>query len=199
MHQTFDESQIFRIDHFLGKEAAQNILAFRFANGLFEPIWNRNFIDHIQIDIPETLGLDQRANFYESTGAYKDMVVTHLMQVMAFVAMEPPTALEPRAISEEKNKVFRSMLPIHPTDVVRGQYTGYRERDGRGAATRTPRRSSRCKVGIDNWRWAGTPFYLRTGKKMAEGMRIISIAFKEAPRTMFPPGSGRRRSRARTT
>ena len=114
VHETFHERQIFRIDHFLGKEAAQNILAFRFANGLFEPIWNRNFIDHIQIDIPETLGLDQRANFYESTGAYKDMVVTHLFQVMAFVAMEPPTALEPRAISEEKNKVFRSMLPIHP-------------------------------------------------------------------------------------
>ena len=132
VHETFDESQIFRIDHFLGKEAAQNILAFRFANGLFEPIWNRNFIDHVQIDIPETLGLDQRANFYESTGAYKDMVVTHLMQVMAFVAMEPPTALEPRAISEEKNKVFRSMLPIHPRDVVRGQYGGYREREGRG-------------------------------------------------------------------
>ena len=112
VHETFDESQIFRIDHFLGKEAAQNILAFRFANGLFEPIWNRNFIDHIQIDIPETLGLDERANFYESTGAYKDMVVTHLFQVMAFVVMEPPTALEPRAISEEKNKVFRSMLPV---------------------------------------------------------------------------------------
>ncbi|HEY3513326.1 MAG TPA: glucose-6-phosphate dehydrogenase, partial [Kribbella sp.] len=107
VHETFDESQIFRIDHFLGKEAALNILAFRFANGLFEPIWNRNFIDHVQIDIPESLGLDQRATFYEPTGAFKDMVVTHLMQVMSFVAMEPPTALEPRAISEEKNKVFR--------------------------------------------------------------------------------------------
>ncbi|HET8916201.1 MAG TPA: glucose-6-phosphate dehydrogenase, partial [Propionibacteriaceae bacterium] len=109
VHETFKERQVFRIDHFLGKEAALNILAFRFANGLFEPIWNRNFIDHIQIDIPETLGLDRRANFYEVTGAYKDMVVTHLFQVLAFVAMEPPTALEPRAISEEKNKVFRSM------------------------------------------------------------------------------------------
>ena len=132
LHDTFDESQIFRIDHFLGKEAAQNILAFRFANGLFEPIWNRNFIDHIQIDIPETLGLDERANFYESTGAYKDMVVTHLFQVMAFVVMEPPTALEPYAISEEKNKVFRSMLPIKCSDVVRGQYAGYREDPRRG-------------------------------------------------------------------
>ena len=113
-----------------GKEAAQNILAFRFANGLFEPIWNRNFIDHVQIDIPETLGLDQRAAFYEATGAYKDMVVTHLFQVLAFVAMEPPTALEPRAISEEKNKVFRSMLPIDPRNVVRGQYGGYRDEPG---------------------------------------------------------------------
>ena len=189
VHDTFRESQIFRIDHFLGKEAAQNILAFRFANGLFEPIWNRNFIDHIQIDIPETLGLDARANFYESTGAYKDMVVTHLFQVMAFVVMEPPTALEPRAISEEKNKVFRSMLPINPADVVRGQYTGYREEEGvaRDSDTET---FIALKVGIDNWRWAGVPIYLRTGKKMAEGQRIISIAFKEAPRTMFPTGSG---------
>ena len=189
VHETFRERQIFRIDHFLGKEAAQNILAFRFANGLFEPIWNRNFIDHIQIDIPETLGLDQRANFYESTGAYKDMVVTHLFQVMAFVVMEPPTALEPRAISEEKNKVFRSMLPIHCDHVVRGQYTGYRDEDGvaRDSDTET---FIALKVGIDNWRWAGVPIYLRTGKKMAEGMRIISIAFKEAPRTMFPAGSG---------
>ncbi len=189
VHDVFDERQIFRIDHFLGKEAAQNILAFRFANGLFEPIWNRNFIDHVQIDIPETLGLDQRANFYESTGAYKDMVVTHLMQVMAFVAMEPPTALEPRAISEEKNKVFRSMLPIFPQDVVRGQYNGYRDEVGVASDSDTETFIA-LKVGLDNWRWAGTPFYLRTGKKMAEGMRIISIAFKEAPRTMFPAGSG---------
>ncbi|SHK64110.1 glucose-6-phosphate 1-dehydrogenase [Pseudonocardia thermophila] len=189
VHEVFDESQIFRIDHFLGKEAAQNILAFRFANGLFEPIWNRNFIDHVQIDIPEQLGLDQRANFYEATGAYKDMVVTHLMQVMAFVAMEPPTALEPRAISEEKNKVFRSLLPIHPHDVVRGQYVGYRDEDGVAPDSDTETFIA-LRVGLDNWRWAGVPFYLRTGKRMAEGMRIISIAFKEAPRTMFPPGSG---------
>ncbi|WP_328519073.1 glucose-6-phosphate dehydrogenase [Kribbella sp. NBC_00359] len=189
VHETFDESQIFRIDHFLGKEAALNILAFRFANGLFEPIWNRNFIDHVQIDIPESLGLDQRATFYEPTGAFKDMVVTHLMQVMSFVAMEPPTALEPRAISEEKNKVFRSMLPIQPSDVVRGQYAGYRNEDGvaRDSDTET---FIALKVEIDNWRWAEVPFYLRTGKRMAEGMRIISIAFKEAPKTMFPTGSG---------
>ncbi|PVY96037.1 glucose-6-phosphate dehydrogenase [Actinomycetospora cinnamomea] len=189
VHQVFDESQVFRIDHFLGKEAAQNILAFRFANGLFEPIWNRNFIDHVQIDIPEALGLDQRASFYEATGAFKDMVVTHLMQVLAFVAMEPPTALEPRAISEEKNKVFRSLLPIHPGDVVRGQYGGYRDEPGVAVDSDTETFIA-LRAGLDNWRWAGVPFYLRTGKKMDEGQRIISIAFKEAPRTMFPQGSG---------
>jgi glucose-6-phosphate 1-dehydrogenase len=189
LHETFDESQIFRIDHFLGKEAAQNILAFRFANGLFEPIWSRIFIDHIQIDIPEKLGLDQRANFYESTGAFKDMVVTHLFQVMAFVAMEPPTALEPHAISDEKNKVFRSLLAINPEDVVRGQYNGYREEEGVAKDSDTETFIA-LKVAIDNWRWAGVPIYLRTGKKMADGMRIISIAFKEAPRSMFPSGSG---------
>ncbi len=189
VHQTFDESQIFRIDHFLGKEAAQNILALRFANGLFEPIWNRNFIDHVQIDVPEDLGLDDRAAFYEPTGAFKDMVVTHLFQVLAFVAMEPPTALEPRSISEEKDKVFRSMEPIQPTDVVRGQYVGYRDEKGvaRDSDTET---FIAVKVAIDNWRWAGVPFYLRTGKKMAAGQRIISVAFKEAPRSMFRPGSG---------
>jgi glucose-6-phosphate 1-dehydrogenase len=189
LHETFRETQIFRIDHFLGKEAAQNILAFRFANGLFEPIWNRNFIDHIQIDIPEELGLDERANFYESTGAYKDMVVTHLFQVMAFVVMEPPTALEPRAISEEKNKVFRSMLPVKCSDVVRGQFAGYRELKGVAKDSDTETFIA-LKVSLDNWRWAGVPIYLRTGKKMAEGIRVISIAFKEAPRTMFPAGSG---------
>ncbi len=130
LHEVFAEEQIFRIDHFLGKEPAQNILAFRFANGLFEPIWNRNFIDHVQIDVPETLGLGKRAGFYEATGAFRDMVVTHLFQILAFMAMEPPTALEPAPISEEKNKVFRSMLPIDPKDVVRGQYTGYRSEEG---------------------------------------------------------------------
>jgi glucose-6-phosphate 1-dehydrogenase len=184
VHETFDESQIFRIDHFLGKEAALNILAFRFANGLFEPIWNRNFIDHVQIDIPETLGLDQRANFYESTGAYKDMVVTHLMQVMAFVAMEPPTALEPRAISEEKNKVFRSMLPIDTRKVVRGQYGGYREEPGCGRDSDTETFIA-LGVDIDNWRWAGVPFYLRTGKRLARKVTEIAVTLKPVPHLAF--------------
>ncbi|MBM6403420.1 glucose-6-phosphate dehydrogenase [Phycicoccus sp. CSK15P-2] len=189
LHEVFDEEQIFRIDHFLGKEPAQNILAFRFANGLFEPIWHRNNISHVQIDVPETLGLAQRADFYETTGAYRDMVVTHLFQILAFTAMEPPTALEPYAISREKNKVFRSMQPIQPPDVVRGQYTGYHDEPGVAEDSETETFVA-LKCFVDNWRWAGVPFYLRTGKRMAEGARIISIAFKEPPQSMFPKGSG---------
>jgi glucose-6-phosphate 1-dehydrogenase len=189
LHKVFDESQIYRIDHFLGKEAAQNILAFRFGNGLFEPIWHRNHIDHIQIDVPEELGLEQRASFYEATGAYKDMVVTHLFQVLGFIALEPPTSLSPDAINEEKNKVFRSMLPIDPSDVVRGQYQGYRDVEGVAHDSETETFIA-LKCYVDNWRWAGVPFYLRTGKRMAEGARIISIAFKEPPRSMFPRHSG---------
>jgi glucose-6-phosphate 1-dehydrogenase len=189
LHEVFDEEQIFRIDHFLGKEAAQNILAFRFANGLFEPIWHRHHVDHVQIDVPEELGIEQRASFYESTGAFRDMVVTHLFQVLAFTAMEPPTALEPDAINEEKNKVFRSMLPIDPADVVRGQYDGYRDIEGVAHDSETETFIA-LKCFIDNWRWAGVPFYLRTGKRLAEGQRIISLAFREPPKSMFPAGSG---------
>ncbi|HWV26380.1 MAG TPA: glucose-6-phosphate dehydrogenase [Aeromicrobium sp.] len=189
LHEVFDESQIFRIDHFLGKEAALNILAFRFANGLFEPIWNRNFIDHVQIDVPETLSVQGRAEFYEGTGAFKDMVVTHLFQVLAFMAMEPPTSLDPESISEEKNKVFRSIRALDPRQVVRGQYQGYREEPGVSHDSDTDTFVA-LKAEIDNWRWAGVPFYLRTGKKLAEGARIISIAFREPPKSMFPTGSG---------
>jgi glucose-6-phosphate 1-dehydrogenase len=189
LHQVFHEHQIFRIDHFLGKEPAQNILAFRFANGLFEPIWNRNFIDHVQIDVPETLGLGKRSGFYEQTGAYRDMVVTHLFQILAFMAMEAPTSLAPKPISEEKNKVFRSMVPLDPANVVRGQYAGYRGEPGVDPSSDTETFIA-VKCFIDNWRWAGVPFFLRTGKRMADGQRIISIAFREPPKSMFPPGSG---------
>ncbi|HEU4703762.1 MAG TPA: glucose-6-phosphate dehydrogenase [Conexibacter sp.] len=189
VHAVFDEHQVFRIDHFLGKEAAQNILALRFANGLFEPIWNRFHIDHVQIDVPETLSIGMRAGFYERTGAYRDMVVTHLMQILAFVAMEPPTALEPRAITEEKNKVFRSLKPLDPAWVVRGQYEGYRSEPGVAPDSDTETFVAlRCE--IDSWRWSGVPFYLRTGKRMAESARIISISYHEPPAGMFPAGSG---------
>ncbi|MBA2546514.1 MAG: glucose-6-phosphate dehydrogenase [Solirubrobacterales bacterium] len=189
LHQVFDEHQIFRIDHYLGKEAAQNILALRFANGLFEPIWNLNHIDHVQIDVPETHTVADRGGFYEETGAFRDMVVTHLFQILAFVAMEPPTALDPESITVEKNKVFRSLRPLEPARVVRGQYEGYSGHDGVPDDTDTETLVAlRCEV--DNWRWAGVPFYLRTGKRMAEGWRIISIAFREPPKSMFPRGSG---------
>jgi glucose-6-phosphate 1-dehydrogenase len=189
LHKVFSEDQIFRIDHFLGKEPAQNILAFRFGNGLFEPIWNRNFIDHVQIDVPETLDVGNRIAFYEQSGAYRDMVVTHLFQILAFMAMEPPTSLAPGPIGEEKNKVFRSLLPIDPHDVVRGQFIGYRREPGVDPESDTDTFIA-LKCRIDNWRWAGVPFYLRTGKRMAEGQRIISIAFREPPRSMFPDDSG---------
>jgi glucose-6-phosphate 1-dehydrogenase len=188
IHEVLSEDQIFRIDHFLGKEAAQNILALRFANGLFEPIWNRDHIDHIQIDVPETLGVGSRAAFYEKTGAYRDMVVTHLMQILAFVAMEPPTALAPEPITEEKNKVFRSLRPLDPAQVVRGQYEGYRDEPGVAPDSSAETFVAlRCEV--DNWRWSGVPFFLRTGKRMGESARIISIAFREPPQSMFPEHS----------
>ena len=189
VRDVFDDDQVFRIDHFLGKEAAQNILAFRFANGLFEPIWNRQHIDDVQIDVPETLGVESRAAFYEQTGAFRDMVVTHLFQVLAFVAMEPPTELESRSINDEKNKVFRSMVPIDTRHVVRGQYEGYTHADGVPADSDTETFIA-LKCEIDNWRWAGVPFYLRTGKHLDEGARIVSIAFREPPKSMFPAGSG---------
>ncbi|MCK4176004.1 glucose-6-phosphate dehydrogenase [Aciditerrimonas ferrireducens] len=189
VHRVFEEPQVFRIDHFLGKEAALNILAFRFANGLFEPIWNRHHIDHVQIDVPETLTVDERAGFYDQTGAFRDMVVTHLFQILAFVAMEPPVAFDPPSIDQERTKVFRSLRPIDPKQVVRGQYEGYRAIAGVDADSQTETFVAlRCEV--DNWRWAGVPFFLRTGKAMAEGARIISIAFREPPKSMFPAGSG---------
>jgi glucose-6-phosphate 1-dehydrogenase len=188
VHEVLEEDQIFRIDHFLGKEAAQNILALRFANGLFEPIWNRNHIDHVQIDVPEAGGVGARTAFYEKTGALRDMVVTHLMQILAFVAMEPPTALAPEPITDEKNKVFRSLRPLDPSEVVRGQYEGYTEEEGVDPNSSTETFVAlRCEV--DNWRWSGVPFYLRTGKRMGEGARIISIAFREPPQSMFPAHS----------
>jgi glucose-6-phosphate 1-dehydrogenase len=189
VHEAFSEDQVFRIDHFLGKEAALNMLALRFANGFLEPLWNREHIDHVQIDVPETLTIGSRGDFYEGTGAFRDMIVTHLLQVLGVVAMEPPPSLEPRALVEEKLKVFRSLLPLEPHDVVYGQYDGYRKEPG--VAVDSPVETFvAARVFVDNWRWAGVPFFLRTGKCLAETARVVSIAFREPPKSMFPTGSG---------
>ena len=189
VHATFDESCVFRIDHFLGKETVQNILALRFANGIFEPIWNRDHIDHVQIDVPETLSIGTRAAFYEKTGAYRDMIVTHLLQVMGFVAMEPPTSFSAKALLDETAKVAESLRPIRREDVVYGQYAGYRDEDGVAADSQTETFVA-ARVAIDNWRWAGVPFYLRTGKRMAEKKQVVTIAFRDPPRRMFGSSNG---------
>jgi glucose-6-phosphate 1-dehydrogenase len=184
VHSVFEESQIFRIDHFLGKEAVQNILALRFANGLFEPVWNRDRIDHVQIDVPETLSIEGRAAFYEPTGAFRDMIVTHLFQVLGFVAMEPPTSLDAVSIQEEKNKVFQAMKPLDRARVVRGQYEGYREEPGVDPASETETFVA-LEVEIDNWRWADVPFFLRTGKRLPAQRRCVTVVFREPPLRMF--------------
>jgi glucose-6-phosphate 1-dehydrogenase len=193
LHSAFAERDVFRIDHFLGKESVENILALRFANGLFEPVWNRDHIDHVQIDVPETLSIEGRAGFYEGTGAFRDMVVTHLFQVLGFVAMEPPTMLEPKTLRVEKNKVFEAIQPLDPRQVVRGQYEGYRSTQGV-----SPRSSTETFVAlearVDNWRWAGVPFLLRTGKSMAESRQSIALVFREPPLRMFRLARGQRTS-----
>ena len=189
VHGAFDETNVFRIDHFLGKETVQNILAFRFANGIFEPIWNRDHIDHVQIDVPETLSIGSRAGFYEGTGAFRDMIVTHLLQVLGFVAMEPPTSFSPRALLNETVKVAEAMVPIRAEDVVFGQYAGYRDAEGVDPDSQTETFVA-ARVEIDNWRWAGVPFFLRTGKRMADARRVVTIAFRDPPRRMFESSNG---------
>jgi glucose-6-phosphate 1-dehydrogenase len=181
----FEERDIFRIDHYLGREAVQNLLALRFANGMFEPVWNRNHIDHVQIDIPETLSIEMRGSFYEGTGAFRDMIVTHLFQVLGFVAMEPPTSLGAKALGLEREKVFESMPRLRPGDVVRGQYQGYRDEDGVAEDSDTETFVA-VEAFVDNWRWEGVPFYLRSGKQLAESRHLLTVAFKQPPRRMFP-------------
>jgi glucose-6-phosphate 1-dehydrogenase len=185
LHRVFAEEQIFRIDHYLGREAVQNLLAVRFANGMFEPVWNRNHIDHVQIDVPETLSIGMRASFYEQTGAFRDMVVTHLFQLLGFVAMEPPTSIGAKELTTERQKVFDAMPPLDPGDAVRGQYVGYREEEGVAPDSETETFVA-LKVRIDNWRWAGVPFYLRSGKRLAQTRHLLTVAFSAPPRRMFP-------------
>ncbi|MEA2505456.1 MAG: glucose-6-phosphate 1-dehydrogenase [Actinomycetota bacterium] len=184
VHEVLTEDQIYRIDHFLGKETVQNILAFRFANGMFEPIWNRDHIDHVQIDVPEDIGIGARGGFYEKTGAFRDMIVTHLFQVLSFIAMEPPSSFGEQPLLDEKSKVFESMVALEPDDVVFGQYEGYQREEGVAPDSRTETFAA-ARVWVDNWRWSGMPFFLRTGKRMAEKRWAVTLAFREPPKQMF--------------
>lgn len=188
------EDQIFRIDHFLGKDTVQSIMAFRFANGLFEPIWNRDRIDHVQITVAETVGVEGRGNFYEATGALRDMVPNHVLSLLAMVAMEPPTGFHADAIRSKKAEVFAAMPSVKPAKAVRGQYgagnvAGQPVKAYRGERNVAPQSTVETYVAmeleIDNWRWAGVPFFIRTGKHMSERLTEIAIQFKQAPYAAF--------------
>ena len=193
LHRVFDESHVFRIDHFLGKEMVQNILALRFANRVFEAIWHADYIDNVQIDVPETLSVADRAEFYEATGAFRDMVVTHLLQVLGFVAMEPPDSFDADALVEETCKVFDALAPLRPEDLVRGQYDGYVGEQGVADGSETETFVA-LRAYVQNARWDGVPFYLRTGKLLAEGRRVVTLGFRRSPAGLFgseerfPPG-----------
>ncbi|GAA2717103.1 MULTISPECIES: glucose-6-phosphate dehydrogenase [Streptomyces] len=191
VHAVFDEDRVFRIDHFLGKESVDNILALRFANGLFEPVWNRDHISHVEIDVPETLGIEGRAAFFEETGTFRDMIVTHLFQVLGIVAMEPPAALDAKSLRDEKAKVFQALRPVDPDLVVRGQYEGYRAEPGVDPHSDTETFVA-LRAEIDNWRWTGVPFYLRSGKRLAERRQVVTLHFTEPPLRMFPLAPGHR-------
>jgi glucose-6-phosphate 1-dehydrogenase len=198
VHEVFREDEVFRIDHYLGKETVQNILVLRFANGIFEPIWNRQYVDHVQITVAESLGVEERADYYEHAGAMRDIVQNHVLQLMALVGMEPPAAFDDRAVRDEKVKVIRALRPIAEREVgartVRGQYgpgyiegkavTGYREEHGVASESQTESFvAMRCF--IDNWRWEGVPFYIRTGKRLPKRTTEIAIRFRTAPHRIF--------------
>ena len=194
VNAVFDEDQVFRIDHYLGKETVQNILVFRFANGIFEPIWNRNYVDHVQITVAETLGVEGRGPFYEKAGALRDVVQNHVMELLSLVALEPPSSFEADSVRREKLKVWRAIPSIPILNVVRGQYgpgvvdglpvAGYRDEERVNPESGTETYAA-VRLEIENWRWAGVPFYLRAGKRMQKRATEISIQFKQPPLLIF--------------
>lgn len=193
IHQVLSESQIYRIDHYLGKETVQNLLVFRFANSLYEPVWNRNYIDHVQITAAETVDVGHRASFYDGVGVMRDMMQNHVMQLLSLVAAEPPASFHAEAIRNEKAKVFSAIRPVKIQDVasctVRGQYRTYRDAEGVAPGSTTPTYAA-MRFYIDNWRWQGVPFYMRSGKALAAKATEITIFFKRPPHVMFPMPEG---------
>ncbi|MDA7963804.1 glucose-6-phosphate dehydrogenase [Ruegeria sp.] len=191
----FAEGQIYRIDHYLGKETVQNLMAVRFGNMLFEPLWNSQYVDHIQITVAETVGIDGREDYYERAGAMRDMVQNHLMQLLCLIAMEPPAKFDPDAVRDEKLKVIRALDRVEPHHIVRGQFSGGPEGPGYRDVVDNPRSTTESYVAlrahISNWRWAGTPFYLRTGKRLVARSSVINVLFKDAPHSIFGEEAGR--------
>jgi glucose-6-phosphate 1-dehydrogenase len=194
----FSEEQIYRIDHYLGKETVQNLMAVRFGNVLFEPLWNAQYVDHVQITVAETVGVGGRGAYYDKSGAMRDMVQNHLMQLLCLIAMEPPSRFEPDAVRDEKLKVIRALDPVEPKDLVRGQYVGNGTLPGYRDEAESPDSRTESfialKCGISNWRWAGTPFYLRTGKRLKDRASEIAVVFKDAPHAIFGQSAGTHRN-----
>jgi glucose-6-phosphate 1-dehydrogenase len=179
-----DERQTFRIDHYLGKETVQNILVFRFGNSIFEPLWNRKYIDHVQITMAEEIGVERRGKFYDATGVVRDVVQNHLLQVMALVAMELPATFGADDVRDEKLKLLRQVRPLAPQDAVHGQYQGYRDEQGVASGSRTPTYAA-LRLHVDNWRWQGVPFYIRSGKRLARRTTEVSVHFQQIPFCLF--------------